>query len=413
MQEDYFSLYLRYAGAGVTEPPTIYHRWSAISLVGALLSRSVYIPFGHSHLYPNQYINLMGAPGSRKSTAINIAVKLAKQVGYNKFAADKVSKERFLMDMGRVEDIEDVDELMNFTFDMPSECYVVAEEFTDFVGTGNLEFLTMLTKLWDNMDEYKQPKIHGSSVSVYKPTVNILAGNTPQNFAVAFPPEALGNGYMSRCLFIHGETTGRKVAFPGKPDPALAEALVERLRTMQQTMVGAIVISDEARAMLSDIYETFKELEDNRFLHYSTRRYTHLLKLCIICCCSELRMRVDAQDVVLANTMLTRAEHFMPKALGEYGRGKTSGQSAAVMEVLNKTLKPLNLNQIWKMVSRDFSKLAELIDVIKNLERAEKLQLVKIPNTKLSGYLPKNDVSDSWIGKYVREELLTEEERGL
>lgn len=412
MNEDYFDLYLRYAGAGVTEPPTVYHRWTAISLIGALLSRSVYFPFGHGQIYPNQYINIMGPPGSRKSTAINIAPKLLKAVGYNRFAADKVSKERFLMDMQNFDPIEDPDELLALTIDAPSECYVVAEEFTDFIGTANLEFLTMLTKLWDNQEEYKQPKIHGACVKVFKPTVNILAGNTPQNFSIAFPPEAMGNGYMSRCLFIHGETTDRKVAFPEPPRKDLFDKLVERLNKIKATMVGAVAITDEARQIMKEIYEGFTPLEDSRFLHYSTRRYTHLIKLCMVCCCANLRMRIEKADVILANTILCRAEHFMPSALGEYGRGKSSGQAAAVMDVLSKALNPLSLNQMWKLVSRDFSKLAELIDVVKNLERAEKIQQVKIGG-KMAGYLPKHDVTDSWIKPYVMEELLTDEERGL
>lgn len=411
MQEDYFDLYLRYAGAGKTEPPTTYHRWTAISLIGALLARSVYLPFGHGRIYPNQYINLMGSPGSRKSSAINIGAKLAKLIGYNKFAADKVSKERFLMDMQKQDDIEDIDELMAFTFDAPAETYVVAEEFTDFVGTANLEFITMLTKLWDNMDEYTQPKIQGASVRVMRPTVNILAGNTPQNFAIAFPPEAMGNGFMSRCLFIHGEVTGRKIAFPAAPDPHLAATLIDRLHKVRNEMIGEIAISDEARELLTIIYENFKELEDNRFLHYNTRRYTHLLKLCVIICCSGLRMRVEVEDVIHANTLLSNAEGVMPKALGEYGKGKSSGQAATLMDVLNKAVEPLSLNQIWKMVNRDFGKLPELIDVIKNLERAEKIQSVKLAGK--AGYVTRHEIKQAWASEYVSDDYLTEEERGL
>jgi len=64
MNEDYYQAYLRYAGAGVSEPPIIFHRWGCTSIIGALLGRQFSFPFGHSQIYPNQYITFMGPPGA-------------------------------------------------------------------------------------------------------------------------------------------------------------------------------------------------------------------------------------------------------------------------------------------------------------------------------------------------------------
>ena len=67
--------------------------------------------------------------------------------------------------------IEDIEML---AMDSPAESYIMSGEFTDFIGQGNMEFVTLLTNLWDNLDEYKQPKIQGKSVHVHKPTANLL-----------------------------------------------------------------------------------------------------------------------------------------------------------------------------------------------------------------------------------------------
>ena len=66
-QRDFFDLYFEYTGE--TESPQIYHRWCALSMVGALLGRRVYLPFGHAPIYPNMYIMLEGNPGARSAEA--------------------------------------------------------------------------------------------------------------------------------------------------------------------------------------------------------------------------------------------------------------------------------------------------------------------------------------------------------
>src|SRR3990172_10634322 len=95
--DNFIEQYLQYIGD--TEAPQIFHRWCAISLLGVWLGRSVTFKFGHTEIFPNNYIMLMGTPGTRKSSAIKIAKKLLKEAGYDKFAGDKTSKEKFLLDL--------------------------------------------------------------------------------------------------------------------------------------------------------------------------------------------------------------------------------------------------------------------------------------------------------------------------
>lgn len=408
MQESYISAYMRYAGAGVSEPPAIFHRWCSISIIGALLGRQFYFPFGHSRVYPNQYINLMGPPGCRKSSAISIGVKLLARTGFTRFAADRVSKEKFLLDMSVMDEVEDEEDILDMTLDQPAQSFIAADEFTDFIGPGNMEFLTMLTKLWDCPEEYKQPKIHGKDAVVDRPTVNILSGNTPQGFALAFPPEAIGNGFLSRTIFVHGETTGRKVTFPPQPDMQLRDKLEQHLRKIQALVKGEASVSEEAMKLCDRVYQEFIDLEDVRFKSYSTRRFTHLLKLALCLAASELRTTIDKQDIIRANTLLYFTELNMHKALGEYGKSKVSDQANAVMAVLRDAKTPLSATDIWKKVSQEFSKIPELGDVLRNLEHAEKIQQVTI--AKKQGFLPLVKRSVVWAEDLIDRNWLTLEE---
>lgn len=407
---DYFKAYFQYAGLGVSEPPAIFHRWVAVSIVGTLLGRQIWIPFGHSQLFPNQYIMFMGTPGSRKSTAINIGVKLLKAAGFTRFASDRTSKERFLIDMCQFDSGMEMEDLEMLTLNEPAETCIAADEFTDFIGNNNTEFVTMLTKLWDCPDEYTHPKIHGKSVVVNRPTINILSGNTAQGFALAFPVEALGNGFLSRILLVHGETTGRKITFPEGADDLLKAQLVLHLNAVAREVKGPMTKSPEANKVFDRIYKEYVELDDHRFKHYTTRRFTHILKLSMILAACDLRTEMQAQDVVNANTLLHITECNMPKALGEFGKSKYSDVTNSVLDILNHAVRPVTINELWKKVSKDLNKMIELADILKNLLQAERIQTVKIGN-KGSGYLPLKKINNTWAEELLNLSWLTSEEQ--
>ena len=406
---DFFQDYFEYVGISKSEPPASFHRWSAVSMLGALLGRQCYLPFGHSNIYPNQYVMIMGSPGTRKSSAINIATKLLRLTGYKRFSSDRTSKERFLMDMSPITDSTDLDDILDLTADEPSETYVAIGEFTDFIGQGNMEFVTMLTNLWDCPSSYTNPKIHGKSVEVNKPVVNILGGNTAQGFTLAFPPEALGNGFLSRLIFVHGEPTGRKITFPKPPDLVVEAGLVERMKEIKKKIKGEFSVSEEAEAVFDKIYCEAVEIDDNRFKHYGTRRLTHLIKLCMCIAASELRMVIEKEDVLKANALLYHTERKMPKALGEFGKSRYSDISNTILDILSQTKKPLNANEIFKLVSQDIGKMVECIEVIKNLQHADKIQLTTILGKV--GYMPKHNQLKEWDASLINEDWLLQEEK--
>jgi Protein of unknown function (DUF3987) len=403
---DYFQKYLDYVGD--SESPILYHRWTSLSIIGALLGREVYLPFGHSRIYPNQYIQLMGAPGTRKSTAIGIGKRILKSVGYHRFAPDRMSKERFLMEMMPPELDELDDDLMMLVMDKPSEIFVVAEEFGDFLGQGNMEFATMLTKLWDNMDSYEHPKIHGKSVVVHQPTVNILSGNTVQGLALTIPPEGLGNGFMSRLIFVFAEETGIKITFPLPPDESIGDELTEHLVEVKEKVKGAITVSNAARKTLDRMYKEFIGVEDPRLKHYGTRRFTHLLKLCIIFAAANLRTEIDEIDALRANTILHFTELKMPKALGEFGRSKYSDVANIILDGLGKAVKPMTHNELWKLVSKDLARTSELGELLKGLMAAEKIQVLTVNGKQ--GYMPLHTEIKEWSPELLLPNFLTEKE---
>jgi hypothetical protein len=394
-----FDAYFKYAEN--TEPPLLFHRWSLLTCLGAALGRQYRLPFGDFNIYGNQYIMLIGDPGTRKSTAIKLAKKILSNAGYDKFSAERTSKEKFLLDLEGVEDDEGTVASSNsvmqnlfgdeFVGGDPKEVFITADEFNEFVGSSNLEFLSLLGSLWDwdNPDApFKQRLKTSRSVNIYQPTINILSGNTHAGFSEAFPPQAIGQGFLSRLILVYGENSGKKIAFPERPSEALKQQLVDILSQIRTEIQGEATLTDKARSMLQTIYHSFEGLEDARFKHYSTRRYTHLLKLCLLTSAANLRTEICAEDVLFANTLLTFTEHKMPNALGEFGKSKNSDVAARIISVLGETRTPLDVPALWKQVQSDLDRPEDLNKLLAGLMQAGKIQYVSRTRTNsVQGYL--------------------------
>lgn len=432
-QDDLFNMYFRLRES--TEPPTIYHRWSFITCLSAYLGRRYWLPFGEQRIFPNFYTMLIGHPGARKSTAIKLAKKLFSAAGYDTFAAEKTSKEKFLLDLEGLtpEDMPSKstsrmvqrgksqglthDELTEALFGKddepqglrePKEVYVVADEFNEFVGTGNLEFLSLLGMLWDWDDEqndYKFRLKNSKSVSIYQPTISILSGNTHAGFNEAFPPQALGQGFLSRIILVYGEPSGKKITFPADVSDALRDSIIARLHRIKNEIVGPAKVAPDAKQALDFIYRAWKELEDGRFKHYSSRRFSHLLKLCLIVAACRVSAEVIEEDVVLANTILTWTEYDMPKALGEFGKSRDADVAGKLMQALYDGAskgKALSVTELLKIVKNDLDKASQLGEIMQKLVNSGQAQHVKG-----QGFLPMVKAIDS-KQLYVQFELLKE-----
>lgn len=399
-EENFISLYLSYTSK--TECPTFFHQWTAITSLGAYLGRRIFFRHGHFTHYSNLYTMLIGSPGTKKSSAIKIGARLLKQAGYNTFAAKKTRQEMFLLDMAEQsdrairangwEDIEGVDILdqnlwgdsvdvtENYANRPPAEVFVAADEFNNFIGLGNLDFMSILGELWDYEGVYDN-KLKGSKhVFIPNPTVSILGGNTPTGFAEAFPEQAIGQGFFSRLLLVYGEPSGVKFTFPPPPDLEIQANLITLLHKIKKEVIGEALMTPEATELLHTIYHTWESLEDLRFEHYSNRRLTHLIKLCLIVTAARVDTKIEVRDVLYANTLLTFTEQRMPKALGEFGKARNSAVTHKIMTVIDNSTnagKVTDFRELWKLVHTDLDSRLQLMDLLANLIAAEKIQDVE------------------------------------
>lgn len=404
-----------------TESPATYYRWSLLSAIGAMLGRNIYLRHGHSHIYPNLYCMLIGTAGTRKSTPIKLCKKLLRLSGYTTIAADKTSKEKFLVDLEGSEETAGTDpveaildqNLFGATNDsIPREMFIMADEANDFFGHGNIEFLSLLGNLWDFEGNFTYRIKTGKSLFIPDPTISILSANTPTGFAMGFPSEILGQGFFSRLLIVHGENTGRKIAFHEGLGTETVEYFVRYLQQIRATSCGEVGLSQGAKTVLTKIYETFTHIPDPRFESYSTRRFTQLLKLSLIYCASRFGTEVSEQDAINANTILSHAERYMPKALGEFGKSKSSDVSHKIVSLIESNTDSgvvTSFKEILKTLHQDIERASDLSLLVQKLCAADKIQAVE----NGMGFLAKRRVIEQVDSSLLDQNILTEEEKGM
>lgn len=393
-------------------------------MVGAYLGRQYSFSLGHFELYTNMYIMLIGDPGTRKSTAIKIAKKIVTKAGYDKISSDKTSKEKFMMDLAGIEgDGEQgvkagkktTDEILNEnlwgsdpTMGEDAEMYIACDEFNDFIGLGNLEFISLLGNFWDYNGVFKNRIKNGKSVDILNPTVSILGGNTSTSFANAFPPDTLGQGFFSRLLLIHGEATGKLITFPELPSNEATDKIISALQRIKLTVRGPAEVSEDAKALLHKIYTTTKKMEDVRFISYSNRRFTHLIKLCLIISACHYSTTIETWHVVEANTLLTHTENLMPKALGSFGKARNSDITHKIMAVLGNSTKALGIKDLWPFFISDMEKVDDLATQLRNLQVADMIFMVDGGK-----FLSKSKRIEEVHNDMMDYGYLTDEERGM
>lgn len=410
-----------------TESPRIFHIWSAILAISAALGRRCYLPFGTFNIYANHYILLVGTPGTRKTTAANMGKTILKGSTGVRFAPSDTGGQRqglilalqggedqakeflgaaelgtkdgsiaSLMDIQEITNTPDED--LNLSFVDTADKHhlvIVASEFSRIIGQNNMSMMDFLGERYDGEDYEYQTKT--SNIRLKHTLINMIACTTPVSISNSLPPQAGGQGFLSRIILVYGAKKYKRVPRPKAPDVELV-GRVKDVVAQAYTLSGGFDETPEAQEYAISLNGYRLDTSDSRFAYYSERRDTHLIKLAMCLCAAGGSTVISKSDYEEAHRILRATEIGMPDALGEFGMNPLAQLKQEILENLRHTMTPHTMEEIVAMFHRD-ARSSEITEVINDLMKTNQIhsQQTRTGRQLISATMTKQNTEDAMM----------------
>lgn len=308
-----------------TEPPTVFHFFAAVVVIGAVLERRIYIRRGNNDLFPNVNVVLVAPAGRcKKTTACEKAVNLFRRIGGN-VLADKITPEAIIE---------------SFKSSQSATGLLYAPEWAVFLGKQQyMEGLVpMLTALFDCPEIWSSGTLARSTTALKNVAISHLAATTIDWMQSSISKDAFSGGFMSRLLFVVQHDTSRSFPFAPPLDDVLANKLITGLLNMQKVS-GEVKITPAGRAWYERWYHDRKtNAVEKQLAGYFERKPDRLLQLAMVLNAAQdvTRLELDEKVLVQAEQMLTWIEKFLPGAFAELSSNTIGDDQHRLLKQIRK-----------------------------------------------------------------------------
>lgn len=380
--ENWLQSFVDYSSFG--EAPKRMYFWVGVSTIAGALRRRVWIDQVYFRWYPNFYIILVAPPGIvSKSTTASIGMSLLRQVPGIRFGPEIVTWQALSKSLAESGE----------AFDLGGELHsmsaitIESSEFGNLLNPDDRDMVDLLVTLWDGRQGTlrKVTKMSGTD-EIVNPWINIVACTTPSWIAGNFPEYLIGGGFTSRCVFVFADAKERYVAYPRERVPAgmhdRALELIHDLEHIAVNLCGEYVLTREAiewgTAWYQNHYENRPEgLDDQRFGGYIARKQTHIHKLAIVLAAAQRdSLDITAEDLALANTMVTDLERDMPKVFARLGQNEASAHMERFVALVRRRGK-IPYEEAFRFAHTYFPDARDFEGMLATILRANLVRLVQ------------------------------------
>lgn len=379
----WLDVYLKYTSC--SEAPDVYHFWTGVVMLSSVLQRRVYKDRGLFQLWPNIYTFLVGPPGSRKSTAIDIGNELLQSIQDPPPTVDVFHTAPVLVQV-----LNAITPNYN-----PGKTPVlfVGDEAPAFFRRAKYaeDLIPLLIKLWDCKSTGGATIARGQE-RIEKPYGVGIWGVVPEILVDLMPKDVIQGGFASRVVWCYSDDMSRCFAHP-----ELMQQAIAKIAPLQQLLVhdlNEISLLHGEVQLKKDVYVEYEawyrdtrqaatpdDILSVRQMGYLRRKPDLVYKLMILLSISE------------DDSLVVELRHFK-----------------AALEAINK-LEP-DLPKIYRSARKDADKW-DIVDKIKWKLEAENW---KIRRTKLTRWCSNNNITvqqlDDAMYQLAQEGLVKSEQKG-
>lgn len=311
-----------------TISPLIFRKWSAIAAVAGALERRVWARTKGGVLFPNLYTLFVAPPGVGKYVLEDVQEFMREvcEPGTKSpafcIAPSNVSKASLLDTLVKSGNRKLLPQAPPIVY---HSLMTVAEEFSVLLPAYDLEYIGVLTKIYNNVGLYDEERRASNvkSLKIEFPQLNIVAGTQPGWLASTFPEEAWSTGLASRLMMVYSGEKPKTELFWDSIEQADEH---ERLRLLARARcLRSLAHISQLYGQMQWSFAAVDRLQEwnrggqlpvpqhSKLLYYNNRRQLHLLKLCIVSAiASTCKLIIELSDVERAMSWMNEAELLMP-----------------------------------------------------------------------------------------------------
>lgn len=332
-EHNLIALYERFTAN--SESPALFHIWSLLTAVGAIMGRECFLQIGakSKRQYPRLYTVLVAAAGMRKSAAIGEIAQFLIDDALVPLASNSSSREA-LIDfavsverMGVDPDNPEAETAHNSFLLLSGELSVFLKSKKD-----NQDMISLLNDWYDCKSMWSHATVSRGKQEVAGVFMPLLAATTQDSLAQSLDMDALETGIASRLLFVVSRDPVKRIAMDYQTDDQkwAEKAVRRRLRKIAQFYHGEMKFSDSAYKFYVEWYAEpgtrySRGLTHPRMQQYLQRKQNHFFALAMICqACmpGKLTYEISRAAAELAVLLLEQIEPNMIWAYESAGRDK-------------------------------------------------------------------------------------------
>lgn len=333
----------------ISESPSHFNIWAAISVVSSVLKDHVYFSRGIYTIQPNQYIILVAPPGVGKGTAIHPAFDFPIKLKLINMLTDRITAPKIIDKLAEGwacfpnGSLPPIIKISSNGTGLPSPykeaaAIIRSTELQTFLGSSDW-MPQFLCDAWDRRDYEYDTKNKGTAV-VSGMCLSMIGACVPSYVQSLAKEQAavINGGFTARSVFVYANEKAKNIEWPKAFDQIkngsdIKQKLEDDLMAISQ-MRGEFTITDAAKTVFSNFYNSslVKTLTtDSEIMsHFKSRAHVHVFKVAMAMSASASDNRIiDYVDMQVAVTLIQKIEANLDRAF----RGSGSNILA---EMINK-----------------------------------------------------------------------------
>lgn len=283
---NFIDMFLEYTKDG--ESPTSFFKWSAISMLSAVMRDNVYYDVATDKIYPNIYVLLVAKSGAcRKGSPLKIAQKLVQLTNNTKVISGRASIQ------GAMQVLAGFD---TKTMIKGASGLLYSEELSAFL-VEDPAAIKILTDWYDYHEKWTNTLVSGVS-ELHHVCVSLLGASNEHLLRDVYNDKAIYGGLLARTFIVLEEKRRKKNSRmfidPSQYNP---ENLLAHLRELSR-LKGPITFTEDAKKEYDSWYNSIDDEAYSSKSGVLERIHTGVLKLSMILAAAEPRTIYDKRIVV-------------------------------------------------------------------------------------------------------------------